>query len=249
MKITTEQLRRIITESISVDTQGIKVDGLAALFEYEGNQRTAVVIDAAAAAELAEMLDSPKPPSSGKLQTMLQTRVIKGLIMVAEPASSECWGAWEVKFSAGRGMGKLLYGLGYAMTPSRLLMPDRKKVSDDAGFAWDKMSGKTKDMTDAATQKRSSSRDVAGTLSRIKFDDERNPKTDIPEDDCRIHNSREHLNYAYRSDGSEMAAMGSMKAAAANMEREVGKETMAKLRAAVMDSDALQTFFTDQRGY
>lgn len=86
-------------------------------------------------------------------------------------------------------------------------------------------------------------------MSRIKFDDERNPKTDIPEDDCRVHNSREILNYAYRSDGSEMSAMGSMRAAAGNLENKVGKEAMAKLRAAVMDSDALQTFFTDQRGY
>lgn len=62
MKITKNQLRRIIAEAISMDTQGIKVDGLAALFEYEAKQRTAVVIDAAAAAELAELLDSPKPP-------------------------------------------------------------------------------------------------------------------------------------------------------------------------------------------
>lgn len=88
-----------------------------------------------------------------------------GFIRIIE-SKEPCYGAWEVTRSAGPGYGKLVYAMGYHMSPTGKLMPDRTSVSDSAREAWRKANKKSKG---------------------LKFDDVNNPKTSDPSDDCVIH--------------------------------------------------------------
>jgi len=149
-----------------------------------------------------------------------------------------CNGAWYVSMSAGRGYGKMLYGLAYAATPNGLLMPDRDSVSDDAFKGWTK-----------------ASRSRRG----ISFDDVNNPKTPDPGDDCRLHKkggdgdcggrNPEVLNSAYPSQGWEKGVLEAGKAAhEAFMENliEFGCDTEAVERSLKESSRVL--FRTSLRG-
>lgn len=69
------------------------------------------------------------------------TGVVKGYARFKQPDNA-CAGAWEVASIAGRGLGKLLYGLGYDLSPNGRLMPDRSYNSPDAQAAWARAAGK-----------------------------------------------------------------------------------------------------------
>jgi len=115
---------------------------------------------------------------------------IEGMIRISPPAygprldASSCRGAWEVIRSAvknkGTGMGSLLYKLAADASPTGKIMPDRRSVSGAAQKVWksayDRMSPKKKEET--------------------QFDDENNPKTEDPADDCMINTDGEFLNHA-----------------------------------------------------
>lgn len=68
---------------------------------------------------------------------------IQGMIRIAQP-SYDCNNAWEVKNSAGPGQGKLVYAMGYYMSPSGKLIADRSSVSKKAQNSWKKVRQKTK---------------------------------------------------------------------------------------------------------
>lgn len=113
------------------------------------------------------------------------------------PPPGPCHGAWEVKTTAGHGYAKVLYGLGYAMSPNGLLMPDRKDVSPAAYKAWSKVK-------------------LSGRES-LPLDDMSLPKNkrntpDDTSDDCKVHKANdgdcrgrdpEPLNSAYKEEGWE----------------------------------------------
>ncbi len=205
--ITERVMRRLLREAAATD-------GLAVFItKTDEGYKTAVVYDA----ELALNPGGSKP-IWGKNETFLGTKLIRGLISIA-PAGDPCWGASEVKFSAGKGLGKIIYNLGYAMSPSRKLIPDRQKVSQDARDAWGKVLNNK-------------------AFPKFRLDNKEHPKdtshkdahTEDPKDDCSVHQPDEKgnpLNYAYQGSGEEMGYMGSLKAAHQNVLNQIPKENRA----------------------
>lgn len=64
---------------------------------------------------------------------------VRGYIMITKP-DEPCGGAWQVSEVWGPGYGSEVYGLGYVMSPSGILMPDRFAVSKRAAGAWERAS-------------------------------------------------------------------------------------------------------------
>ncbi len=250
MRLTVNQLRSIIKEAVALDTQGLEMEGLAIMTESEPQQKTAVLYDVKKAAELIKMIER-KDPGANEFAI---NNVLKGLIIVGTPEENNCWGAWEVKFSAGKGKGKLLYSLGYALSPTRLLASDRNEVSDAAQGSWGSAFRKSKDGTKRAIDARSAS--DAKDWTRLQFDDASKPEEkrrtpDFPDDDCKVHpESSPQLNFAYRGDINQaMTALGGFRAAHKNFENYVGKKAAIALYGFLMRNEILQPFFNAQRGY
>lgn len=110
---------------------------------------------------------------------------IVGYAVFGPPDKGEAYDAYEVTHMAAPGLGKVLYGMGYALSPSGLLMPDRHTVSPDASAAWKK-----------ASKERET----------LKLDDlPPNNKTKDPDDDAELHKEKgkEHLDYVYKELGWE----------------------------------------------
>ena len=112
---------------------------------------------------------------------------IVGYGVFTRPEKGEAYGAYEVTHAAAPGLGKVLYGMGYGLSPTGLLMPDRDKnqVSPDADQAWKKASSSRKSLKLDALPP--------------------NNKTKNPEDDSVLHDvpGKEHLDYAYEEQGWE----------------------------------------------
>lgn len=145
---------------------------------------------------IATLKNSSQGRSSNVPISRACREAIVGEITISEPEEA-CAGAWEVSSIAGEGYGKILYGLGYAMAPSGLLMSDRLTVSQKAHRAWAKQMGKRKS---------------------IELDDASAPKNkrktpDDPTDDCALHGGPHDddcdtrdpspLNNAYEAQGWE----------------------------------------------
>lgn len=116
---------------------------------------------------------------------------IEGMIRISPPtygstsSASSCRGSWEVLRSAvkkkGTGMGNLLYKLAADASPTGKIMSDRRSVSGYAQNVWKSAFGRM------STEKK----------EEMKFDDENDPKTEDPNDDCLINPGGEFLNYAF----------------------------------------------------
>jgi hypothetical protein len=168
----------------------------------EEGYKTAVIYDSALA-----LNPGGTNPIWMKSEAFLGTQLVKGLIAI-QPAENPCWGAYEVKISAGPGLGKLVYGVGYAMSPSRILIPDRKLVSDKAREAWGKVYAKPQ-------------------VKKFHLDNKNVRRTPEPEDDCEVHNPDDPnnpLNYAYKGSGEEMALLGTLKASHQNVLNQIPSE-------------------------
>jgi hypothetical protein len=94
-------------------------------------------------------------------------------------------GAWEIVRSGTRmrnvGIGGLLYRLAGDASPTGRVMPDRRDVSPSAQKMWTSAFGRMSDEKKKETA----------------FDDESNPQTPDPSDDCLINPSGDFLNHAY----------------------------------------------------
>ena len=212
MRLLREYIRQIIRES-----EGAPGD-LAAVTFLEGNRRCAVIYDPKALERVPKLMQRMEKDWMG-LQASLCDNVIKGFIDVA-PGGGKCNGAWEVYRSAGPGMGKIVYSVGYALTPNGRLMSDRLSVSDTANSAWMKAYNKSQ-------------------LKKLPLDDDdaHNPdgtiKYDHPNhtedlgDDCSLYRGPNrdenpedypHLQYAYEGTGEEQALLDSLRQ---NHEREL----------------------------
>jgi len=120
-------------------------------------------------------------------------------IEITTPASAggnsygPCAGAWMVSAVAGPGYRDTIYGLGYALSPSGLLVPDRSSVKSRARSAW--------------------KRDASSGRARIRLDDREHDHkepgneyhTDDPSDDCKLHLDPDNpqLDFAYNVSGEE----------------------------------------------
>ena len=103
---------------------------------------------------------------------------ILGTIMIraASNLTGPCAGAWEVTGSAGPKYGKLVYAMGYYMSPTGKLIPDRFSLSRDAVLAWSKVDKSSSIPLDDKTHPRP---------GREPFHDLHH--TEDPSDDCLIY--------------------------------------------------------------
>jgi hypothetical protein len=154
-----------------------------------------------------EKIIGPKPAVASDVSNIFVNHIIKGFIEVGKPKPmrGNCNDAWQVYAAAGPGFGKIVYGVGYALSPTGKLIPDRGSVSDSAEAAWEKVS--------------------ASSRKRKRLDDQRHQHdrvgneyhTDDPSDDCKVlldfqGKDRQFLNYSYESEGWEKGLLSQLQA-------------------------------------
>jgi hypothetical protein len=128
---------------------------------------------------------------------------VLGMIEIGPPSGrGSCAGAYVVRFSAGPGYAKQLYGSAYALSPSGLLAPDRHSVSPEAYASWSKV--------------------ASSRRKRVKLDSDVDPTTPDSADDCEIHGPQDNdcawdhrdpapLNAAYAAEGWEKSMLAGLK--------------------------------------
>lgn len=211
MRLLREYVRNVLQESVS--TQGYAVIVGESFFKPDAVE--AVLID------IAKFMSGLRVPPKTSLMTQFDVAKaaakgsVVGYISVGPPESGQAWGAWEVTRSAGRGHGKLLYAIGYALSPKGLLMPDRVSVSASAIEAW---------------RKASATRD---SLQLDPLPPEN--KTDTKHDDAEVHDEEglEFLDRAYKAQGWEKAAVAEMISAGNRIETLLEKKLKSRASAVV----------------
>jgi hypothetical protein len=159
MKIRLGDLRRLIREALEPNR--------LALYTYPDDARGRRVIKVVLYSPTEILGDVEKFKKESFLYDQDNTGIVKGYARFQEP-EHPCNGAWEVTSIAGKGLGKILYGLGYSLTPNGRLMPDRHYTTNAGKQAWSK----------AATK-----------LNGLPLDDEIGSLTpEDPEDDCELQN-------------------------------------------------------------
>lgn len=201
MKLLKEYIRNIISESI--DEQ----DLAAYVTDYEGGKKVVIydsfLFRTGLTRGAGRLGDISAPEMISRLNDLDEENIIKGYLQVGPPPATvenggtqidtgECYGAWMVYKSAGPGMGKYVYGLGYALSPSGLLIPDRMSVSPSARGGWKKQASKR----------------GKKFLDNITLPPKSRRTPDDPSDDCAPQDE-EGLNYAFEgsSDDSRMLAL------------------------------------------
>lgn len=207
MRILRDFVRHVIMES--ADSHG----KLAAYAFMSGHQeRSAVIYDSGVLSStvnpIRSLLDaarfrSPTNPAVQGLTSFLSKEIVRGMIVVGSPVDGKCNGAWQVLNSAGPGLGKIVYSVGYALSPTGRLIPDRGSVTDAARSGWD----------------------AQATKGRIRqpLDDKKHRHnepgneyhTDDPSDDCGVYLrdprwDPTNLNYSYDSMGDERGILDAL---------------------------------------
>ena len=181
MRIT--ELRRLVR---SLVTEGESTEQLAMIVDDENGLKTVLLYSPQAVIDSVKHVIAPLGEEDD-IDTDALTNAIddsaRGMIKIKQP-KDPAYGAWEVISSAGKGYGKLLYGLAYALAPNDCIMPDRNKVSPDARAGWKK----------TATSGR----------PKKKLDNREAPKTPEKYDDAKVHGGQdEYLDYAYCETGGD----------------------------------------------
>lgn len=178
--------RRLLAESSAPDTSGLG----AVIKDTSSGTKVAVIFKTSAASiEKMKKIISDERSNSATwvvkagehLLLNKEDPVVVGTIEI-QVAESPCWDGWEVKRSAGPGYGRVLYGLGYAMSPSGRLFPDRFSLSSSAKKVWAR----------AAKERKA-----------LPMDDEHKPKTPSEEDDCSVYGGEAAIDSVYESQGWE----------------------------------------------
>lgn len=107
-------------------------EDLAAFTPENGGRLSAVIYSTS---ELSKRL------RAGESIEVSSSVAVRGYVEV-KLSDYPCNDSWEVKTSWGPGIGRIVYGLAFALTPKGRLMPDRDMVSDSAGESWRKASKK-----------------------------------------------------------------------------------------------------------
>lgn len=213
MKSILREYIRVILRESSVSTKGYAAIVGESFFDPDAKEAVIIDID-------KFMAGMSKPP---KTSLMTQLDVAKsaakesvvGYISFGPPKHGQAWGAWEVTRVAGKGYGKLLYSIGYALSPSGLLMPDRVSVSDSAIDAW---------------RKASATRD---SLQLDPLPPENRTVTKV--DDAEVHDEEglEFLDRAYKAQGWEKATVDEMVNAGNQLESIIEKKLKSKTPAVI----------------
>lgn len=187
MRIRLKDLRYIIREVAGPDEFGVYIDS-------ENDVKVGLIYSTTALIQGITAALKGKNPEEEDLDTdqlsAIAKKAARGMIKIAQPGKEDpSNGAWEVVNAAGKGLGKVVYNVGYAMAPDHALMPDRHSVSGDARGAWKKQ-------FDVGRQHK-------------KIDDVEHPKTPDKSDDGIVHNdnSAPWLDYAYWGNGEGVNAM------------------------------------------
>ena len=200
----------LMLESVTADsTDGLAVFVGESFFNPDAKEAVIVDIGAFNAALKANKAKSSLFTSLDVAKFAAGESVV-GYISVGPPLHGKAWGAWEVTRAAGKGYGKIIYSIGYALSPKGLLMPDRTSVSDDARDAWKKAS-----KTHASLEL-----DALPPMN----------KTDTREDDAEVHDEEgfEYLDRAYKATGDENDMLNRLLAAGENLEADLKKKFKGK---------------------
>jgi hypothetical protein len=226
-------IRQVILESSGTPS----ADSLAVyLPELYSDFATAIIYDTGALLQNLESLQKITFNNPNYLDRVFLIRdvfiehILKGFLQAGKPLERDgkCNGAWQVFKSAGPGIGKILYSVGYALSPNGQLFPDRGSVSTDAQAAWGKVFG--------------------GSRRRKRFDDVKHQHdsindyhTDDPNDDCKIYKGAEamYLNHSFESEGWEASVLSQLKAN--------HKETIGKIKQLAPDLDDVEHLLNDAR--
>lgn len=187
---------------------------LAALVRDDGSEKTAILYSPEDVDKLLRTYKDADERRGGdssfywkkiKLTEKSIEGAIRGVIQIREPGQP-CWDAWEVIASAGPGgadIARTIYGLGYAMSPSGVIMPDRGTVSAPAKAAWARVASK-------------------GDRYALPLDDIDDPQTSDPQDDCKLYRGKSKntdpkdnpaLQNAYQAQGWEKGMLNYLTAA------------------------------------
>lgn len=184
MKIRLGDLRRIIRETAG--SLQLNTDELAAMLAEDERGARVVVYHPIPIENMMRKFPGDVVDRSPELTAKVKKYVV-GWVQVMKP-EDPCWNAMMIASIAGPG--KLMYGIGYALSPSGLLISDRDSMTSVAVSAWRNMSAK-------------------GTRGKKKLDDVNAPSTPEPVDDCKVLKD-DFLNYAYEAQGWEMGALEAM---------------------------------------
>lgn len=201
MDIAERVLRRLLKESSSAD-----LTGLAALIDTSGDP-TAIIYSHKVVTDNLPGPDLKTKPIWDRTENFYMTQVIKGLVKIQAPPGP-CDDAWQTRYTVGPGLGKLVYGLGYALSPSGKLMASREKgrageakVTASAQGGWAK-----------AFQKKDR---IGRRLDDIELPQDRRLTPDDPTDDCVLQDPKGEdnpINYSYKAEGWETGALRSLRA-------------------------------------
>jgi hypothetical protein len=203
MKNITEKVFRRLLREASVGT-----GNQAAFVEDLGDLKRAIIYDKSLLLRDVEYVKRSLEEKGKEFLVPFFHDIMLAFIEITPPESAggnpygPCAGAWMVSAVAGPGYRDTIYGLGYALSPNGLLVPDRSSVKPRARNAW--------------------KRDAASGRERIQLDDREHDHeepgneyhTDDPSDDCKLHMDLDdpQLDFAYRASGSEVALLNSLTA-------------------------------------
>jgi hypothetical protein len=216
-------LRELIKEVILLESIG--GERLAALIN-KGSQVISATLYDAARLEATVADPSFEGLGSYSFEVAMINDIMKGVIKIVEPFKlvGQCYDAWQVVSARGAGYGREIYGLAYALSPSRRLVSDRIYVSEDAIDGWRKASSKRK----------------ALPLDDYKHehDDPNEYHTEDPYDDCKVYRGAgmEHLNFAYEANGSEDALLASLTASHARAMARVDPQFMEEFESRIFNN-------------
>lgn len=210
-KSLTSLVRRVMAESGAPRGVGGAGRGLACWVTVDGRAggKVAFIWDPSAA--IASLESQPPGATLGEALAEAAESAALGIVGIKPPDEGECWGAWQVSYSAkapGAPRG-IIYPVAYAISPLGRLVSDRYVTSDSSSGGGD-LRGATevwKNAFDATGEEAESARlwgrEPSGR-GRWRLDEPppRN-KTATGKDDCllNIERGKDHLNWAYGHGG------------------------------------------------
>ena len=179
-------VERVFERLLSESTRGDSYGTCVYMKMLGERMRVAIAYDAD---KLADALSKKSGDPTSHLKTTLVDCIL-GTIMIRATSNQTgpCAGAWEVTGSAGPKYGKLVYAMGYYMSPTGRLIPDRFSLSQDAVLAWSKVDKSSSIPLDDKTHP---------GPGREPFHDLHH--TEDPSDDCLIYTTGVSGDIAFRN--------------------------------------------------
>jgi hypothetical protein len=204
MKLNEIRIIERVFNRILLESAGVNLDGLAA-FVVMSSEPTAIIY-------LRQVVEDNLPaphiktkPIWDKSPNFFMTQVVKGLVRLHGPPHP-CDGAWQTRFTVGPSLGKLVYGLGYAMSPTGKLMASREKGSDgSAKVTAAAQGGWSKNFLKKGR--------VGRRLDDIELPESERLTPDDPTDDCILQDPKGEgnpMNYSYKAEGWEAGALSTL---------------------------------------